>query len=245
MAALPQNFYDPELRTSGVYAITCAETGKVYVGSAGDIFDRWKHHFKRLNDGTHTNPHLLNSWRKYGHIAFSFSVLELCPVERLLGCEQAHHDAVPEHLRFNIRLIVESNRGLDKSPETRAKLSAALKGRRPSPNAIAATILAAIGRKASEETRAKMREARKKQTVTPETLAKKSVAAKRWWAENPGADKLRAKLKVINAAREISPECRVAGRACVKGRPLTQEHRDKIRASNIATWTAKRAQSDT
>lgn len=53
MATLPFNLTDPSLQTSGVYAITCAKTGKVYVGSSNNIANRWYAHFWELHKGKH------------------------------------------------------------------------------------------------------------------------------------------------------------------------------------------------
>jgi predicted GIY-YIG superfamily endonuclease len=39
---------------SGVYQIRCIPTGKVYVGSAVDLFKRWAQHHRTLRKGEHT-----------------------------------------------------------------------------------------------------------------------------------------------------------------------------------------------
>lgn len=42
---------------------------------------RWWEHRKQLRNGTHSNTHLLNAWKKYGEECFKFEVLELCSAD--------------------------------------------------------------------------------------------------------------------------------------------------------------------
>ena len=63
-------------------------TGKIYVGSAIDIRERWAHHAHSLRRGDHHNRHLQNAWDKYGEINFEFSVLEFVNESDLLCVEQ-------------------------------------------------------------------------------------------------------------------------------------------------------------
>lgn len=69
----------------GVYLIRNKVNGKSYVGSALNIKSRWNTHISRLNGGKKElcNPYLLNSWNKYGHDNFEFSVIEECTQELL------------------------------------------------------------------------------------------------------------------------------------------------------------------
>jgi hypothetical protein len=71
----------------------------------------------------------------------------------------------------NLTLGGEGARGLEKTPETRARLSAALRGRKVSPKHKAAISAAKIGYKHTPETRAKMTALRRK----PEIRAKLSA----------------------------------------------------------------------
>jgi group I intron endonuclease len=66
----------PELR-SGIYSITCLQTGKVYVGQAMDIESRWNAHYQTLIAGTHENNYLQRAWIKYGPDAFAFEIIEI------------------------------------------------------------------------------------------------------------------------------------------------------------------------
>lgn len=62
--------------TIGIYTITNSVNGKVYVGSSVRIERRWREHRLALNNGTHVNNYLQNSWEKYGAENFVFAVVE-------------------------------------------------------------------------------------------------------------------------------------------------------------------------
>ena len=199
MSALPYTELSrSELSTSGIYSITCTETGKVYVGSAVDLLRRWQHHFWSLSQGKHHNPHLQRSWSKRGPAAFSFSVIELCPTEKLEELEQTSCESIPIRLRFNIRPIAKSSRGMVYGPaararmsagqlgrivrhDTRAKLAAANIGKRASPETKAKMSITRTGRTASDETRAKISAAARSRVYSSEARVKISERAKAWW----------------------------------------------------------------
>jgi group I intron endonuclease len=98
-------------RTSGIYQIRCMPTGKIYIGSAVDLRERWEHHRQSLRRGDHRNLHLQNAWDKYGEASFEFSVLELVDVPALLSAEQKWIDGtgcVDRDIGFNIYDIAGS-----------------------------------------------------------------------------------------------------------------------------------------
>ena len=78
-----------EPRSSGVYQILCEPTGKIYIGSAIDLRERWSRHRYSLRQGNHRNCYLQNAWNKYGEDGFEFSVLEFVDAPELLRAEQA------------------------------------------------------------------------------------------------------------------------------------------------------------
>ena len=125
--------------------------------------------------------------------------------------------------------------GAVRSPEDRARLSAASRNR--SPEHLARLSAAAMGRKLSPETRAKMSAALR--NPSPETRAKMSAASKARWASPERRAKMSAALrkpgprtraKVRAALR--SPEHRAKVSAALKGRNLSAEHRAKISTAN-------------
>jgi group I intron endonuclease len=54
----------------GIYKIVNRVTGQCYVGQSIRIKKRLKDHFRLLRRNKHTNPHLQNSYNKYGAEAF-------------------------------------------------------------------------------------------------------------------------------------------------------------------------------
>lgn len=54
----------------GIYKIVNKVTGQCYVGQSQRVKKRLKEHFRLLRWNKHTNPHLQNSYNKYGAEAF-------------------------------------------------------------------------------------------------------------------------------------------------------------------------------
>ena len=61
-------------RGGGVYALTCAVTGRVYIGSSANLTTRQYRHFHDLKNGTHNNAAMQADFADYPD-AFTFSVL--------------------------------------------------------------------------------------------------------------------------------------------------------------------------
>ena len=72
------------MTTSGIYRILNRVNGKLYVGSAVEIENRWKTHLACLRGKYHINKHLENAWLKYGEEAFLFEIIEKCPCENFV-----------------------------------------------------------------------------------------------------------------------------------------------------------------
>jgi group I intron endonuclease len=77
---------------SGIYKIINKINGKYYVGSAKNIRSRWNGHRHLLNKNIHKNPHLQNSWNKYGIDNFEFIIIEEIEPRYLLIEEQKYLD---------------------------------------------------------------------------------------------------------------------------------------------------------
>jgi hypothetical protein len=73
---------------SGIYEIRCITTGKLYIGSAVRLNDRWRKHRYDLDRGKHKNAHLQAAWDKYRSDSFVFTILEYVEREALLAAEQ-------------------------------------------------------------------------------------------------------------------------------------------------------------
>jgi group I intron endonuclease len=139
---------------SGVYQIKQISTGMVYVGSAVNITTRWNHHRCCLKSGDHRNWNLQAAWIASGERDFEFSILEHVADDSLLFArEQAWmdrlHAVFPDG--FNILPKAGSHKNRRRSAETKAKMSASMRGKR---NGVGNT--ANLGRKLSEETRRRM-----------------------------------------------------------------------------------------
>jgi group I intron endonuclease len=167
----------------GIYAIKHRATGNTYVGQSVRIEIRFREHRKALNQGKHYNVKLQRAWAKYGEAEFDFLVLEQCEARQLNEREQFYLNQKPW---FNVCEFADSGmRGRVHSEETRVKMSKAWetrkdkspnKGATPTPEVRAKISAALKGRALSEETRVKMSAARKGKRVPPEAAAKVSAS---------------------------------------------------------------------
>jgi group I intron endonuclease len=243
--------------SSGIYRIVCAATGKVYVGSAINIRERWWTHRTDLRRGKHRNRHLQNAWTKYGEEAFTFEIVEEVEPAFLVECEQRHIDSYAPTKRFNIALKAGSNLGMKWPPEVLAKFSASHKGKHLGAEQrakISASLIGkTLGRKLSAETRAKISvvqigkvasaETREKMSRahrgnqcglgyvhTPEAKAKISAAL---FARGPRSAETRAKISDGNKGKTHSAETRAKISAAVSARgPISAETRAKLSESH-------------
>lgn len=112
---------------SGIYQIKNNITGDLYIGSSVNIKKRFNAHKCNLRNGIHRNTKLQRSFDKYGEGAFEFSIILICENEFLISNEAR---LVKEfNPSFNLRVVVENNRGIKLSDETKRKMSIARKGR--------------------------------------------------------------------------------------------------------------------
>ena len=100
-------------------------------------------------------------------------------------------------------------RGRKRSPETRARLSAALLGHKHSSETLAKILQSRIGFRHTPEARAKMSATRAGKSWSPDALAKRTG-----WKHTPEA---RAKIAASNARRRLSPETRAKISATKRG----------------------------
>lgn len=69
-------FMRKHTNVSGVYAITCDQTQRAYVGSSNNIYQRIRIHFIKLGKNKHCNKELQNDFNKYGVETFHVELLE-------------------------------------------------------------------------------------------------------------------------------------------------------------------------
>lgn len=153
-------------RISGVYAIVHRASGRAYVGSSGNVFKRWWHHANQLNHGTHHSPALQELWLLDGPNAFTFVLLEQCPIKDLVIREQEWIDSFSDPL--NASLVAKCAAS---DPRVAAKMAATRRGKRRDPD-IGRKIAAALrGQPLSEERKRKISEARKGKPQTEKQRA--------------------------------------------------------------------------
>ncbi|GAC1694863.1 MAG: hypothetical protein PVS2B3_05290 [Steroidobacteraceae bacterium] len=75
-------------KSPGVYQIGCKRNGNIYVGSAVNLRERWRGHYRDLCNRVHHNSHLQSAWNRHGEAAFEFVVLECVAAPQLLIAEQ-------------------------------------------------------------------------------------------------------------------------------------------------------------
>ena len=174
---------------SGIYSITNAVNGMVYVGQAINIDHRWRDHRRALTTGKHENDKLQKAWVKYGPDAFAFDVLERCSAARLDEREQHWMDTTGCYERdggYNIaRCAASPMRGRSHTAESRAKISAGGLGLVRSPETRALISAANAGKPKSPSHRAALSAARtgfKPAPFSDKHRKALSEAAKRRWA---------------------------------------------------------------
>jgi group I intron endonuclease len=198
---------------SGIYQIVNKVNGKVYVGSAVNINERWYEHRRTLNKGTHANVYLQRSWCEHGADAFVFEIVEIvADAQDLIAREQFWLDrqCVVSH-GYNICRIAGSTLGKAHSEETKNKISTALTGKSLPSETRAKISAAKKGHKfgpMSEEHKARISTSKKgKPVATKEqhaTLANRFIELNKARIGVPLSEEHRAKIKnSVTVARAL------------------------------------------
>lgn len=152
---------------TGAYRWRNLVNGMVYVGGAYTSFeDRKCRHQRALRSGCHDNRYFQRAWNKYGDDAFVFEIIERCEPEQVASVEQKwldYYDAGSKERSYNLSPFADkppSALGKKRSAETKARMSAALKGNKN-----------CLGVKHSEETKKRLSETAKKRMSDPKHLA--------------------------------------------------------------------------
>ena len=194
--------------TQGIYAITNAENGKVYIGSTIGLAKRWEYHRQDLRRGDHANPHLQRAWNKYGEAAFEFGILEyLDSPEELHLAEQFWCDVYHEEGKelYNIATVGPAPMlGRKHTEESRQKMSKVGMGRRPTEESRRKMSRTHKGKMLSKETRRRMSGAHKGKKLSEETKRKISMAKK----GKRHSRETRQKIGEAQRGRKLSEETR-------------------------------------
>ena len=157
---------------TGIYKITNLVNGKMYIGQAVDIEERWIRHKRDWKiDKTKV---LYKAIRKYGIENFSFEIIEECSEKELSNLEiyyiwYYHTYLYDEKCNgYNMTIGGETIKGYRHTEESKIKMSESHKGEK-SYN---------FGKHLSEETRKKISEANKGKTHSEETRQKISDSIK-------------------------------------------------------------------
>ena len=226
---------------SGIYKIRNLSNDKCYVGSAANVFKRWRVHKCYLKSNKHRNVHLQRAWNRHGEQNFVFEVIEEVQDKiKLIEREQYYLDALrPE---YNICAIAGSCLGIKRSAEVKQKMSEAKKGekhpfygktfseehRQKMSESKMGEKHYLFGKHLSEETRQKMSEAQKgerhhcfgkhpseetKQKMSESKKGEKSSSAKLTWEQ---INDIREKYKIGDCSQyKLAKEYNVS-RSCIQ-----------------------------
>lgn len=113
---------------SGIYKITNKINKKYYVGSAYDLYKRYKEHRSALVSNRHHNKQLTRFVNKYGIDNLEFNLLEECLIEELESREQYYINS--DKNLFNETVDVKAcNRGKKLSEEHKQRISKSIKAK--------------------------------------------------------------------------------------------------------------------
>lgn len=119
---------DPKFKFSGIYAIINIHNGRTYIGSAVNIYTRWRSHIDKFNVMGHANIYLQDAFNKNGLEGLVFTVIEKIEDKtKLIEREQFYMERfksiVPNG--YNILPVAGSRLGTKASNETKEKLKIA------------------------------------------------------------------------------------------------------------------------
>ncbi|MEJ7807147.1 MAG: GIY-YIG nuclease family protein [Telluria sp.] len=196
---------------SGIYAITRNGSAECYIGSAVNITERWRIHRRDLRNGKHHSRHMQRVHDKHGSGVLEYAILEhVDDRSQLIEREQIWLDRL--HPAYNTAKVAGSCLGVKHTDasraamsagqrkrqpattETRAKMSAALKGRKRAPHTSASHAkqsAAMTGRAVSAATKARISATMTGKKFTPEHCAAIAASALK---RPPLTDEARANL---------------------------------------------------
>jgi len=209
---------------SSIYKIINIKTGKVYIGSAKDIKQRWRDHRYQLRHNKHGCKYLQRSWNKYGEENFKFEIIEIINDPKdLIVREQYwidHYQSYKPENGYNGNIKANSRLGTKHSDKTKILMSISQKGKKLSPEHKAN--LSAY--KSTPEMKIKIGEETRKRWLDPETRAM-MISNMKGKTKSP---KHCAKISAFKSGQKHTPETRE------RMSELTKEYwKDPIARSNM------------
>jgi type IV secretion system protein VirB1 len=230
------------------YCVTNTVNGKKYIGITINPAERWASH--RREAASRRRYALHRAMAKYSPECFTFEVIacasswaEAQALEQLLVVQ--HRTLGQTGEGYNLTKGGEGVLGLRHSAEVRARIAAANKGRRHSPEVIAKL----RGRRLSDEHRAKLRAL----AVSPEARQKISGAltGRTLPASHPFCKKGRKvspetleKMRAASIGKRHSAEARLKMSLQRLGRKQPESQREKASLANKTRWTERRLTMD-
>ncbi len=205
-----------------IYKITCLVNGKGYVGKTRQkLNDRIRQH---KNDGKHGRPGIDAAIEKYKWENFTVEILEECPVELLSDREIFFIATLKTKAPngYNLTDGGESCLGFKHTDESRAKMSAAKKGKSHKPHSPETKAKIAAKLKGRPSPAKGKPSPKKGQKCSPETCAKMS-AAKKGKKGKPHSEETKAKIAATS-----------------KGRKHSNETKAKMSAAQKAAWARRK-----
>lgn len=205
-------YYDFPRGTSGIYLLTNKVNGKQYVGQSWDVTYRWSSH---KSEKRYMKFPLYNAIRKYGWHNFDKTILVRVANQEDLDMYESKLIESFNTMTPNGYNCKDGGEGRRVSEETKAKLSAATKGKPKSP-----------------ETREKIAAANREKAKDPKFLARVREGRKGWKGHT---EESKAKIRAARAKQVITQESRDKAAETRRGKKATPEH-----ALNISLSHAKR-----
>lgn len=207
---------------TGIYQLVNQVNGKRYIGSAIDLYDRERCHYKDFKKGVHRNNYLQKAYNKYGKDNFKFEILLHCSKENLLFYEQRAIDAYDfRNELYNIAPIAGNSLGIKRSDETRGKISQSRKGEK---SWLYGKPGITRGRKLSEEHKGKLSKAGKGRKLSEEHKRKIGLAHKGC----KHTEESKEKVSKAKKGKKLSEEHKKSISEGQKGHIVTLETRKKI-----------------
>jgi group I intron endonuclease len=113
---------------AGIYKITNTKNGKSYIGQAVKLLSRYWKHLSTLRLQKHKNPHLQAAVNIDGIDNFTFEVLEVLPLNKVLLTKREqywidYYNTCDNQFGYNMASASDGHLGMKRSEETKRKLS--------------------------------------------------------------------------------------------------------------------------